>query len=157
VRAGGAVSVAMTGAAEQFIKPLTLQALTGRKVYSSLWQQAEDFSSQHISLSERAEIMIVAPATANIIAKMACGIADDLVSTLALSAWEACPILLAPAMNSRMWNAPATQDNIAKLVQRGVEMVGPGEGRLACGQSGPGRMAEPEEIMQKAVDLLVKS
>lgn len=154
IQAGAGVTVAMTDAAGRFITPLTFQTLTGRQVYTSLWQSAEDFSSQHLSLTERADIIIVAPATADIIAKMAVGIADDLVSTLALSACGACEILIAPAMNTRMWLAPPTRDNIQKLTDRGVHIVGPNEGRLACGTVGEGRMAEPDEILAKVKKLL---
>ena len=153
-QAGAGVSVAMTDAAGRFVTPLTFQTLTGREVYTSLWQSAEDYSSQHLSLTERADLMIVAPATADIIAKMATGIADDLVSTLALSACGACEMLIAPAMNTRMWQADPTQDNVRKLVERGVRIVGPGEGRLACGTAGIGRMAEPAEILAEAEKLL---
>ena len=98
--------------------------------------------------------MIVAPATANILGKMACGIADDLVSTLFLAATGACKVLAAPAMNTRMWNAPAVQANIAKLTEWSVSFIGPTEGRLACGTTGPGRMAEPADILAAAEALL---
>ena len=154
VQAGAGVSVAMTRAARRFVAPLTFQALTGRQVYSSLWLRKADYSSRHIALTERAELMIVAPATANILAKMAAGIADDLVSALALSAHGACPILVAPAMNTRMWLAPPTQANLARLREWGIHVVGPAEGRLACGTTGPGRMAEPEEILKAAQETL---
>lgn len=152
---GAGVSVAMTEAGQKFVGPMTFQALTGRGVYTSLWQSAESYNPQHISLTELADLMIVAPATADVIAKMACGLADDLVSTLALSAHDACGILIAPAMNLRMWSAPATTANIAVLTDRGVEVVGPGQGRLACGTVGLGRMAEPDEILAAASKLLL--
>ncbi len=154
VQAGASVSVAMTSAAERFITPLTFQALTGRQVYTSLWQASEDFDSQHLSLTGSADLMIIAPATADIMAKMASGIADDLVSTLALSAHGACPILIAPAMNTRMWLAPPTQDNLARLKSWGVHVIGPEEGRLACNTTGPGRMSEPEDILAAAIGIL---
>lgn len=154
VQAGAGLTVAMTAAARRFVQPLTFQALTGRQVYTSMWQRSEDYSSQHIALTERADLMIVAPATANVLAKMACGLADELVAALALSAWGACPILVAPAMNSRMWLAPATQGNLARLRQWGVHVVGPAEGRLACGTTGPGRMSEPADILAAAQSLL---
>ncbi len=147
VQAGAGVSVAMTDSACQFIRPLSFQALTQRPVYTSLWQSSEASSIGHLSLTESADLMIIAPATANILAKMAGGIADDLVSTLALSAFGACPIFVAPAMNERMWNAPPTQENLQRLKSRGVEVFGPGEGLLACGGVGLGRMAEPKEIL----------
>ena len=98
--------------------------------------------------------MIVAPATANVIGKMAAGVADDLVSTLAMSASGACPILLAPAMNSRMWQSPAVQANVRRLTEWGLHLIGPAEGRLACGDVGVGRMVEPADILARAIDLL---
>ena len=156
VQAGAGLTVAMTDAAGRFVCPLTFQALTGRKVHTTMWQPSEDFSSQHIALTERAELTIVAPATADMLAKIAAGIADDLVSTLALSAQGACPILLAPAMNGRMWLAAPTQANVARLRDWGVHLIGPNEGRLACGATGPGRMAEPREILDKAIDILAE-
>jgi len=154
VQAGAAVSVAMTEAAERFVTPLTFQTLTGRRVYTSLWQSSEDFDSHHISLTGSADLMIIAPATADIMAKMAAGVADDLVSTLALSVHGACPILIAPAMNTRMWLAPPTQDNLARLKGWGIHVIGPEEGRLACDTIGPGRMSEPEEILAAAIRIL---
>ncbi len=153
-QAGAAVDVAMTDAAMQFVTPLTFQALTGREVYTSLFHAGERHDPTHLSLTEHADVMIVAPATANILAKMAVGLADDLVSTLALSACGACEMLVAPAMNTRMWSAQPTQANVASLTQRGVRIVGPGEGRLACGTTGPGRMAEPQEILAAATEML---
>ena len=138
----------------QFVTPLTFQALIGREVYTSLFQAAERHDSAHLSLTEHADVMIVAPATANILAKMAVGLADDLVSTLALSACGACGILAAPAMNTRMWSAAPTQANVASLSQRGVRIVGPCQGHLACGTVGPGRMAEPQDILAAAAEML---
>jgi len=155
-QAGAGVSAAMTEAACRFVAPLTFQSLTQRQVFTSLWQSTECYDMQHISLTEAADLMIVAPATADMIAKMACGIADDLVSTLALAASGACEILVAPAMNSRMWLAAVTEENVAKLKKRGIHFVGPTEGRLACGTAGPGRMAEPDEILAAAAKLLLK-
>ncbi len=154
VQAGAAVSVAMTEAAQRFVCPLTFQALTGRQVHTTMWLGGEERGSRHVALTDRAALMIVAPATADVIAKLAGGIADDLVSTLALAAQGACPILLAPAMNTRMWQAAPTQANIARLREWGLHVVGPAEGRLACGDTGPGRMAEPAEILQRAVEVL---
>jgi len=156
VQSGASVSVAMTAAAQRFITPLTFQGLTGRMVYTSLWDSEERYEPQHISLTERADLMIVAPATANIIAKMAHGLADDLVSTMGLSASGSCEILIAPAMNARMWGATATKENVSIISQRGVHIVGPREGYLACGGVGMGRMAEPEEILAAARELLLK-
>ena len=156
VQAGAGVSVAMTEAAGRFVAPLTFQSLSGRRVFTSMWTSAEEYSAQHIALTDLADLMLIAPATADILAKMACGIADDLVSTLALSACGACPILVAPAMNTRMWQAPATQANMKTLTARGIETVGPAEGRLACGTTGPGRMADPADILRAVTALLKK-
>ena len=156
LRHGGAgVSVAMTRSARRFIAPLTFQALTGRAVYTSLWQRSADFRSQHLSLTERADLMVIAPATANVMAKLAHGLADDLVSSLGLSAWDACPVLLAPAMNTRMWNAPPTQTNLARLRGMGCRVVGPCEGMLACRTVGPGRMSEPADILATIREMLL--
>jgi phosphopantothenoylcysteine decarboxylase/phosphopantothenate--cysteine ligase len=154
VQAGAGVTVAMTESAGRFVAPLTFQTLSGRQAYVSMWQSTESYEAHHLSLTGRADLMIVAPATANIMAKMAAGIADELVSALALSAHGECEILIAPAMNTRMWEAPATQENLARLKQRGVHTVGPGEGFLACRTVGKGRMAEPEEILAAAAELL---
>ncbi len=156
VQAGAGVSVTMTEAACKFVAPLTFQALTRREVFTSLWQSEENFRSNHISLSELADLMVVAPATADILAKFAGGIADDLISTTALAVTGECPILVAPSMNTRMWNAPATQANVKKLQAWGFEFAGPAEGNLACGTTGPGRMLEPSELLQSIAALLKK-
>jgi phosphopantothenoylcysteine decarboxylase/phosphopantothenate--cysteine ligase len=157
VQAGAGVTVAMTASAEQFITPLTFQTLCLRPVYRNLWQATEEWKSGHISLTEQADLFLLAPATANILAKMASGLADDLVSTLALAASGECPILVAPAMNSRMWLAPPTQANVKRLKEWGVQVVGPGEGFLACRTVGPGRMSEPAEILVTASRILKKT
>ncbi len=154
VGAGAGVTVAMSDAATRFVAPLTFQTLTRRSVYASLWQSTEQFESTHISASELAELIVVAPATADVIAKLATGLADDLVSTLLLARPQSCPLLIAPAMNTRMWEAPPTRTNVDRLRNWGVQLVGPAEGRLACGTTGPGRMAEPEEILAAITDLL---
>ena len=157
VAQGACVHVAMTEAAARFVSPLTFQALTRNRVFTSLWQDEQQYDAGHISLTDRAEIMIVAPATANILGKMAAGIADDLVSTLFLAATGACPVLAAPAMNTRMWNAPPVQANVARLKEWSVTFVGPADGRLACGTTGPGRMAEPADILAAAADILAQT
>ena len=155
-QAGARVTVAMTAAAQQFITPLTFKALTGNKVYTSLWEEIDGNQAIHLALTERADLMIIAPATANIIAKIANGIADDLVSTLALASYGQCDILLAPAMNTRMWQSPAVQENVQRLTSRAVHFVGPVEGRLASGAVGIGRMAEPIEIVSAIEKILQK-
>lgn len=153
-QAGIGVTVAMSQAACQFIQPLTFQSLTHRPVYTRLWTPRERFEIGHVSLTEQADLMIVAPATANILAKFAHGIADDLISTMGLAATDACEILVAPAMNSRMWNAPATRANVKTLHDRGLQFIGPAEGNLACGDQGAGRMSEPADIFQRILALL---
>ena len=143
--AGAQVQVAMTGNAQRFVGAQTFQALSGHPVRSSLWDEQAEAAMGHLELARWADRVVIAPATANMLAKLAHGFADDLVSTLCL-ATEA-PILIAPAMNHRMWRHPATQANLQTLQARGVGSVGPNDGPLAEGESGPGRMAEPAEIV----------
>ena len=152
VQAGAGVSVVMTEAATQFVGPLTFQTLTSRPVCIDQFAAPEVYHTDHIALADRAEIVVVAPATANIIGKLAHGIADDLLSTLLLAV--DAPVLMAPAMNVRMWNHPAVQANVADLGAWGVQFVGPATGRLACGTSGKGRMAEPDDIFAEIVKIM---
>ena len=152
VQAGAGVSVVMTRAAEKFIGPTTFEAMTGRPVHRDMFEVREFYQGEHIGLARRAELMVVAPATANYLAKIAHGFADDLLSTLALTMTG--PVLLAPAMNTEMWSKPAVQRNIARLREDGLHFVEPGSGWLSCGQVGPGRMAEPAEILSRIADLL---
>ena len=152
VQRGAGVTVAMTAAAQHFIGPLTFQALTGRRVLTDQWQSADPSDIQHIALTDRADLLLVAPATANLIGKFANGIADDMVTTLAIS--SDCPLLLAPAMNPRMWKNPAVQRNLQTLRETGAEVVGPGSGWLACRSVGEGRMAEPEQIVGQVITML---
>jgi phosphopantothenoylcysteine decarboxylase/phosphopantothenate--cysteine ligase len=155
VQAGAVVDVILTDAAREFIAPLTFQALTHRPVVIELFALLAETEIGHVSLAKRADLMIVAPATANTIAKLAAGMADNMLTTTALA--TTAPILLAPAMESQMWANPLTQANIARLCQmHDVVLVGPGEGRLASGASGVGRMAEPEEIVDAACWLLAR-
>ncbi len=125
--------------------PLSLQALSESKVYADLFSLTDESEMGHIQLSRAADLLVVAPATANILAKMAGGLADDLASTVLLATDK--PVLVAPAMNVRMWLHPATQANMETLEQRGVQVVQPGEGAMACNEFGPGRLAEPPEIL----------
>lgn len=143
--AGAQVQVAMTDNAQRFVGAQTFQALSGQPVRTSLWDAQAEAAMGHLELARWADRVVVAPATANTLARLAHGFADDLVSTLCL-ATEA-PLLAAPAMNHRMWLHPATQANVATLRERGVAFVGPNDGPLAEGESGPGRMAEPAEIL----------
>lgn len=135
----------MTAAATRFIAPLTFQALTGRPVYTDLWTPTPETALPHIALGEAADLVVIAPATADFLAKMAHGLADDLLSTLCLAA--RAPILVAPAMDVGMWAHPATQENVARLRARGVEIIGPAYGRMASGLEGWGRMVEPAELL----------
>jgi phosphopantothenoylcysteine decarboxylase / phosphopantothenate---cysteine ligase len=152
VQAGAVTNVVMTEHAARFVGPLTFQAITGRPVHTDPFASPEVYHADHIALSDRAEIVVVAPATANGLGKLAHGIADDLLSTVLLAV-EA-PVLLAPAMNVRMWNHPAVRANVKLLESRGVCLVGPEEGRLACGVTGQGRMAEPETILATVIEIL---
>jgi phosphopantothenoylcysteine decarboxylase/phosphopantothenate--cysteine ligase len=145
VQRGAAVQTMMTEAAAKFVTPLTFQALTRQPVYLTLWSSTEDFRTSHIALGEWAQACVIAPATADIIGKMAHGLADEIVSTTVLAL--DCPVLVAPAMNSRMWEKKVVQDNVARLATAGYRFVGPAEGRLACGTTGPGRMSDPEQII----------
>jgi phosphopantothenoylcysteine decarboxylase/phosphopantothenate--cysteine ligase len=144
---GAEVRVVMTASAQQFITPLTLQALSGHPVHTDLLDAGQEQAMGHIHLARWADTLVIAPATANMLAKLANGLADDLLSTLYLAA--ECPVLLAPAMNRAMWHKPVTQDNIARLKQHGVALIGPEAGEQACGEQGLGRMAEPDAICEQ--------
>lgn len=144
-RADCGVTCVLTDNGGRFVTPLTLQALSEAKVYSDLFSLTDENEMGHIQLSRAADLLVVAPATANILAKMASGLADDLASTLLLATDK--PVLVAPAMNVRMWLHAATLANMATLKGRGVVAVGPNEGAMACNEFGPGRMAEPAEIL----------
>ncbi|GAB4176201.1 MAG: bifunctional phosphopantothenoylcysteine decarboxylase/phosphopantothenate--cysteine ligase CoaBC [Thalassobaculales bacterium] len=142
---GCAVRAILTRAGEQFVTPLSVQALTEDTVYRDLWNLTDESAMGHIQLSRAADLVVVAPATADLLAKMAAGLADDLASTALLATDK--PVLVAPAMNVRMWQHPATVANMASLRARGVAVAGPNDGVMACGEYGPGRMAEPMEIL----------
>ena len=152
VQAGAHVSVVMTAAATKFIGATTFEALTNRPVHSRLFAPREHLLGEHIGLARRAQLLVVAPASADCLAKFALGLADDLLSTLYLAFTG--PVLAAPAMNSDMWAKPAVQRNLRALQADGVQFVDPGAGWLSCGTVGPGRMAEPEEIVQRIEQLL---
>jgi phosphopantothenoylcysteine decarboxylase/phosphopantothenate--cysteine ligase len=148
---GASVRVIMTRGAMEFITPLTLQALSGNPVHSELLDEEAEQGMGHIELARWADLLLVAPATADFIARLATGRADDLLTTTALA--TAAPLLLAPAMNQQMWRDPATEANVATLRQRGVGLVGPAAGEQACGDVGPGRMEEPATIAETAAAL----
>jgi phosphopantothenoylcysteine decarboxylase/phosphopantothenate--cysteine ligase len=143
--AGAGVRVAMTENAQRFIGAQTFQALSGQPVRSSLWDAQAEAAMGHLELARWAQRIVVAPATANMLARLAHGFADDLVSTLCLA--STAPLAVCPAMNHVMWKHPATQQNMATLRERGVQVIGPDDGPLAEGESGPGRMAEPLAIV----------
>ena len=146
---GAMVQVAMTDNAQRFVGAQTFQALSGFPVRTSLWDAQAEAAMGHLELARWADRIVIAPATANMLAKLAHGFADDLVSTLCLA--TTAPLTVAPAMNHRMWLHPATQANIATLRARGVHVVGPDDGPLAEGESGPGRMREPLAIVSELV------
>jgi phosphopantothenoylcysteine decarboxylase / phosphopantothenate---cysteine ligase len=154
VQAGAIVDVVLTGAAQQFVTPFTFRSLTGRPVYTNMFEPVSQEGEEHVALSRRAELLIVAPATATTLARFAHGLADDMLSLTVLA--TRAPVLLAPAMDSQMWEAAATQANVATLRQRGFGFVGPESGRLASGLSGAGRMSEPQKILGAAKYELAK-
>jgi phosphopantothenoylcysteine decarboxylase/phosphopantothenate--cysteine ligase len=154
--AGASVRTVMTENAGRFVTAKSFEAVTREPVFTTLWSAAEEFRSAHISLADWAQIVVVAPATANIIGKVANGICDDLLSTTLCVCWQT-PTLYAPAMNNRMWENPATQHNVATLKLAGAHIVGPNVGRLACGIEAVGRMAEPTEIVEAIEALAANS
>ena len=151
-KAGADVVVGMTDAASRFVTPLTFQALSGHPVAVDAWNPDQGDGMHHIALTRTADLMLVAPASADFIAKIAQGRADDLLSTLVLA--RDCPLAVAPAMNRQMWQNPATQRNIALLAQDGIALWGPGVGEQACGETGEGRMLEPCELLEATIALL---
>ncbi len=149
VKLGAAVKVVMTDASTHFVTPVTFQALSGNPVFFDQWDPRVANNMAHIELSREVDVMLVAPASADFLAKLAHGLADDLLSTLSLA--RNCPLLVAPAMNLQMWNNPATQRNVATLRGDGITLLGPASGEQACGETGLGRMIEPEEIVEDLV------
>ena len=149
---GAAVTPVLTRAAQEFVTPLSISALAGEKVFTDLFDLTAEAEMGHIELSRSSDLVVVAPATADLMAKMANGLADDLASTLLLA--TDTPVLIAPAMNVRMWDHPATRRNLATLTGDGVRLAGPNEGPMACGEFGPGRMAEPMEIVEAIAGVL---
>src|SRR4028119_2280539 len=143
-KAGGSVRCVLTAGGAQFVTPMTLAALSEQPVHTSLWDLKDETEMGHIQLSREADLVVVCPATADLMAKMAAGIADDLATTLLLATDK--PVLAAPAMNVRMWQHEATRRNVARLRSDGVTILEPDEGEMACGEYGPGRLPEPERI-----------
>jgi phosphopantothenoylcysteine decarboxylase/phosphopantothenate--cysteine ligase len=152
VKQGIAVQVVMTDAACQFITPITMQALSGRSVHAKMWDANIANGMPHIELSREADAILVAPASADFMAKLVHGNADDLLSTLCLA--RDCPLLVAPAMNKQMWESPATQRNVSQLLKDGVMILGPDSGVQACGENGLGRMLEPEDLFAELLSSL---
>jgi len=152
IKAGWNVRVIMTSAAQKFVTPLTFQTLSRNPVGLDQFALPENWEPGHISLAERADVFIIAPCTANCVAKLAHGLADDLLTATALA--TRAPIVIAPAMNDGMWDNPATQENLQTLRRRGVSIVEPTDGELACGKCGKGRMAEAREIFEKISTLV---
>ena len=152
---GLAFRCVLTAAATQFVTPLSVASLAGEKVYEDLFSLTDEAEMGHIRLSREADLVVVAPATADLMAKMAAGLADDLASTLLLASDK--PVLVAPAMNPQMWAHPATRRNLARLSEDGVRLVGPNPGDMACGEVGSGRMAEPHEILAAIEGVLAPS
>ena len=154
VKAGAEVHVIMTPGGRRFITPLTLQTLSGQPVITGQWDLSHGADVQHIALARGLDLFLVAPATADTLAKLAHGIADDFLSTFYLAV--TAPVAVAPAMNVWMWEHPATQANLSVLKSRGVRVIEPGSGDLACGDEGIGRMAEPDEIVNAALSIAKK-
>jgi len=151
-KAGHEVTPVLTKGGERFVTAMSLGTLAESQVHTSLWELKDEVEIGHIQLSRAADFVLVCPATADLLAKMAAGIADDLATTLLLATDK--PVVVAPAMNVRMWLHAATQRNIAQLKSDGIRVIDPAEGEMACGEFGPGRLPEPQAIMDKLSDLL---
>jgi phosphopantothenoylcysteine decarboxylase len=151
---GADVHVVMTADAQRFITALPFKTLSRNPVVTDLYDEEEGWKPTHIKLADEANLLLIAPATANLLAKMAHGIADDALTCIALALNPKTPILIAPAMNGKMWLHPATQANVQTLKGRGVEFIGPEEGMLSCGYEGIGRLFDPEKIVHRALELL---
>jgi phosphopantothenoylcysteine decarboxylase/phosphopantothenate--cysteine ligase len=155
VQGGADVRVLMTESATRFVGPITFQSLSGNTVITGIWQADDRPDSQHVGVARWCDLLIIAPATANTIAKLAAGLCDDIVSLTACALPRGTPVLLAPAMNAQMWENPVTQRNLATVKQvLGYHTVGPDEGWQACRTAGAGRMSEPEAILQAATEIL---
>ncbi|SNX27995.1 Phosphopantothenate-cysteine ligase /Phosphopantothenoylcysteine decarboxylase [Polynucleobacter meluiroseus] len=154
IQEGASVQVVMTEAAQQFVTPVTMQALTGHPVYTSQWDKSIANNMAHIELSRAADAILIAPASADMMAKLSLGLADDLLTTLCLA--RDCPLMLAPAMNKQMWDHAATQRSVQRLTSDGVALLGPASGFQACGEIGLGRMLEPAEILEQVIAFFQK-
>jgi phosphopantothenoylcysteine decarboxylase/phosphopantothenate--cysteine ligase len=152
VQRGAGVTVCMSKDATRFVTPMTFEALSGRPVRTDIFDLSNNNDPQHISLTEKADLMLVAPATNTTIARIACGLCDDLISLMVCAA--ACPVVFAPAMNTRMWEHPIAQENFAKLAQLGYRFIGPESGWLACRNTGAGRLSDPAKIVDEVTRML---
>jgi len=152
VKGGASVHVVMTEHATHFIGPITFRALTGNEVITGLWDEPDEYEITHVSLPDKADVFLIAPATANILGKVASGVADDMLSTMIMA--TAVPVIFAPAMNFKMWENPVTKANVERLQSLGYIFVGPEKGRLACGAEGVGRLADPRKIVQAVIGCL---
>jgi len=146
---GADVHCVLTENAARFVTPLTFQVLSRNPVHVDAFQPAREWNVKHISLAEQTSLVVLCPATANIMAKLACGIADDFLSTVVMAAASACPVLICPAMNPRMWDNPIVRENKRRLISLGYEFVDPEEGPMACEDWGRGRLASPETILRR--------
>ncbi len=154
VKEGAEVHVIMTADAQRFITPLPFKTLSRHPVATDLYDEEEGWKPAHIKLADEADLLLIAPATANILAKLAHGLADDALTCVALALNPNTPVLLAPAMNGKMWSHAATQANVQSLKTRGVEFIGPEEGMLSCGYEGLGRLFQVEKIVERVLELL---
>jgi phosphopantothenoylcysteine decarboxylase len=154
---GFSVHVVMTADALRFVTPLPFKTMSRHPVVSDLYDEEEGWKPAHIELADKADLLLIAPATANVMAKMAHGIADDALTCIALALQPAAKVLLAPAMNGKMWQHAATRQNVATLTQRGVKFVGPDEGLLSCGYEGLGRLAPVEAILEQVRAIMASS
>lgn len=155
-REGCVVNVVMTADAQKFITPLPFKTLSRNAVLTDLYDEEEGWKPLHVRLADEADLLLIAPATANCLAKLAHGLADDALSCVALALNPGAQILIAPAMNGKMWMHPATQANVEMLKARGLEFIGPEDGMLSCGYEGIGRLIEVEKIVHRALELLLK-
>ena len=153
-KAGASVYIIMTDSAAKFVTPLTFREISGNPVVVSMWDEPRQWNVEHIALATRADIFLIAPATANVIGKIANGIADDMLTTTVMA--TKAPVILAPAMNTNMYLNPIVQDNLSKLMRLGYHIIKPASGMLACGVEGPGRLPEPVEIVQAVIDIAVR-
>lgn len=151
---GARVRVVMTRDAQRFVTPLAFKTLSRNPVITDLYDEDEGWRPSHIAVADEAALLLIAPCTANTIARLARGMADDALSCIALALNPGIPLVIAPAMNGKMWKHPVTQENVRMLRDRGAEFIGPGEGMLSCGYEGVGRLSEPRELAERVLKML---